>query len=221
MLSFVRLGEQWREIESGLPAGWSEARLALSVDPAQRDRAAALLGPLNVGRAGATLVFSSRRGGGPDAPEGVRRLLRRLDREGVRATLELLGVAAAEAPSPEEGERPRLVDVWDRALASLPPDWSDALCEVELRSSAQLDRAALLMSPLNPARPAGELERWALRFRCARRFGYGASPQMVGRCLARCDAEDIRGTVSILWALSDTHPVATQGPVWYVGGRTL
>jgi hypothetical protein len=44
---------------------------------------------------------------------------------------------------------------------------------------------------------------------------------MVRRCLERCDAERIRGTVRILRALSDTHPVATQGPVWYVGGRTL
>jgi hypothetical protein len=222
MLSLVRLGEQWREIEGGLPSGRSEARLALSVDPAQRDRAAALLGPLNPGRAGSALVFSSRRAGGPSSPEGIRRLLRRLDREGISGTLELRGVAEAEAaPATDEEVRPTLVDVWDRALASLPPDWSDLLCEVELRSSGQLDRAALLMSPLNPARPAGEPERWALRFRCARRFGYGASPGMARRCFARCDAEDIRGTAGILWALSDTHPVGTQGPVWYVGGRTL
>jgi hypothetical protein len=42
---------------------------------------------------------------------------------------------------------------------------------------------------------------------------------MVRRCLERCDEERIRGAVSVFWALSDTHPVATQGPVWYVGGR--
>jgi hypothetical protein len=54
----------------------------------------------------------------------------------------------------------------------------------------------------------------------ARNFGYGASPEMVRRCFERCDAEGIRGTVSILRALSDTHPVATQGPVWQIAGRT-
>ena len=43
---------------------------------------------------------------------------------------------------------------------------------------------------------------------------------MVRRCLERCDSEGIRGTVTILLALSDTHPVATQGPVWQVAGRT-
>lgn len=224
MLRLVRLVEQWREIEIGLPAGWSEARLALTVDPAQQDRAAALLGPLNPGRAGAAIVFSSRRAGGPASPEGVRRLLRRLDREGIRGTIELRGVAEADAPGAgarEDEADPTLVDGWDRALEALPSDWSDLMCEVELRSSAQLDRAALLMAPLNPARPAGEPSRWALRFRCARRFGYGASPQMARRCLARCDEEAIHGTASILWALSGTQPVATQGPVWYVGGRTL
>ena len=61
----------------------------------------------------------------------------------------------------------------------------------------------------------------ALRFRCARTFGYGAAPGMAGRCLERCDEEGITGEVEILRALSDTYPVATQGPVWYVGGRAV
>jgi hypothetical protein len=42
---------------------------------------------------------------------------------------------------------------------------------------------------------------------------------MVRRCLERLDATGIPGTVRILRALSDTHPVQTQGPVWYVGGK--
>jgi len=60
-----------------------------------------------------------------------------------------------------------------------------------------------------------------LRFRCARAFGYGVSPEMAGRCLERCDEEGITGEVEILRALSDSYPVATQGPVWYVGGRAV
>jgi len=27
--------------------------------------------------------------------------------------------------------------------------------------------------------------------------------------------------VRVLRALSDSHPVATQGPVWYIGGRAV
>jgi hypothetical protein len=55
----------------------------------------------------------------------------------------------------------------------------------------------------------------------ARQFGYGASPGMTRRCLARLDEERITGRVEILRALSDTRPVGTQGPVWRVGGRAV
>jgi hypothetical protein len=41
----------------------------------------------------------------------------------------------------------------------------------------------------------------------------------VRRCLERLDAAGIPGRVRIVRALSDTQPVATQGPVWYVGGK--
>jgi hypothetical protein len=44
---------------------------------------------------------------------------------------------------------------------------------------------------------------------------------MVRRCLARLDEEGIPGEVRIVLALSDTHPVGTQGPVWYVGGKAV
>jgi hypothetical protein len=44
---------------------------------------------------------------------------------------------------------------------------------------------------------------------------------MTRRCLERLAEENIRGTVQILRALSDTRPVYTQGPVWYVGGRAV
>jgi hypothetical protein len=44
---------------------------------------------------------------------------------------------------------------------------------------------------------------------------------MVRRCLERLDDEGVRGVVRVLRVLSDTKPVATQGPVWYVGGRAV
>ena len=114
--------------------------------------------------------------------------------------------------------RPSLRDEWERALATLPRDWSDVYAEVRLDSTDYLERAALMLAPVNPARYGG---RAGLRFRCARTFGYGVSPEMAARCLERCDEEGITGNVEILRALSDTYPVATQGPVWYVGGRSV
>ena len=44
---------------------------------------------------------------------------------------------------------------------------------------------------------------------------------MVRRCLERMDEEGIRGEARILRALSDTQPWSTQGPVWYVGGKSV
>jgi hypothetical protein len=44
---------------------------------------------------------------------------------------------------------------------------------------------------------------------------------MARRCFERCDGESIRGSVSVLRALSDTKLVQTQGPVWIMGGRTV
>jgi hypothetical protein len=213
----LSLVEQWRPIEESLPEDWKEARLSLEIeDEATLARAAALLGPLNPGRTRRGLRFSGVRGGGVSGPESVRRLLRRLDREKLSGRLELAGTerAVPEAEGPSKG----LVAAWDEALAALPSDWTDLTAEIELRSTDHLDRTALLLAPLNPSRGPGKP---AFRFRCARRFGYGASAEMTRRCLERCDEEGITGRVSVLWALSDTKPVATQGPVWYVGGRPV
>jgi hypothetical protein len=97
---------------------------------------------------------------------------------------------------------------------------SDLYAELELASSDYLERAALLLAPANPARwKAGS--RPVYRFRIASRFGYGASAKMARRCFERLDEEAIRGRLRVLWALSDTKPVYTQGPVWYVGGSAV
>jgi hypothetical protein len=213
----VGLADEFRRLESELPPDWAEARLRLSLsDPAQADRAAALLGPLAPGRSEAALSFSvAPRGAGP-LPELARRLLARLDAEGIAGTLEIASSRAAEAPA--AAERASLAATWAGAVAGLPPDWSDVYAELELTSTDHLERGALLTAPLNPARHG---DRPAFRFRCARRFGYGASPGMVHRCLERLDEERIRGDVRILHALSDTHPVGTQGPVWRIGSRSV
>jgi hypothetical protein len=213
----MSLVDQWRQIERELPEGWGDARLRLTVtDDRDCDRAAALLGPVNPGRRAKQLRFyAARRGAGP-GPDQIRRLLRRLDEEHIDGRLELVGASEAEVAPPTA--RPTLAGSWDAELAALPSDWTDLYAELELVSTDYLERAALLLSPLNPARYGGKP---GFRFRCARHFGYGASAGMVRRCLERCDEEGIRGSVQVLRALSDTHPVATQGPVWYVGGRAV
>jgi hypothetical protein len=217
MLAPVRLAAQWAEIRAGLPRDFGEARLRLKVpDEAQAVRASTLLAPLLAGRSGTEIRFVCTGRAGPQSEDVVRRLLDRLDREGIWGELELVSHSAAETAEPMRGAPAPLAGAWDEALAELPPDWSDVYAEIELTSSDHLEPAALLLSPLNPARDG---QRLALRFRCSREFGYGAAAAMVRRCLERLDAAGIPGTVRILRALSDTQPVQTQGPVWYVGGR--
>jgi hypothetical protein len=59
-----------------------------------------------------------------------------------------------------------------------------------------------------------------LRFRAARAFGYGASPEMVRRCLERCDEHAIKGSLRILQLASSVDSVGTQGPLLTVGPAT-
>jgi hypothetical protein len=218
MLGPVRLVEQWERTERELPDDWGDARLALTInDETRADRAAALLGPLNPGRRRRELrFFTSRRGTGA-RPDHLRRLLRRLDEEGIAGRLELLATDAPAAEAPAV-QRPRLAEAWDELLSGLPDDWSDLYCELELTSTDHLERGALLLAPVNPARYGGTV---GLRFRVGRSRGYGAAAPMTRRCLARLDEEGIPGRLEILRVLSDTRPVATQGPVWRSGGRSV
>jgi hypothetical protein len=212
----MRLVEQWRRIEDELPLAWADARLRLAVPDAERlDRAAALLGPANPGRSDGELRFATSRSG-PLGPDAVRRLLDRIDRAGIEG--ELVLVAAQERATEATAPRTQAASDWDAALAALPPDWSDLWVELELSSSDHLQRAALHLAPVNPSRNP---DASSFRFRVARVFGYGASPEMTRRCLERLDGEGIPGRVEILRALSDTHNVATQGPVWRVEGKAV
>jgi hypothetical protein len=213
----VALAEKWWEIERSLPPGWKEARLSLLVHGERyAQRAAALLGPANPVRSGLRVSLYTAQHGAGTAPKAVARLLTRLDEEGISAELELVSVEVPEAG--EEVEQIWLADAWGELVAALPDDWSDLYVELDLDSSDYLQPAALAIAPLNPARFG---ETTGFRFRCARRFGYGASPDMVRRCMERLDERGITGTLQILHALSNTKPVATQGPVWYVGGRAV
>ena len=213
----MSLVEQWKVIQSNLPEGWTGAQLRLNVagDP---ERASAMLASAGAGRHGKVVTFNVGRGGVGSSPDLVMRLLARLDAERLGGSLALARPVESVAPVGLPSRRAPLGEQWQQALAALPPDWSDLYAEVELDSSDYLERGALLLAPVNPARVKG----WqGYRFRVARRFGYGASGEMTHRCLERLDAERISGSFRVLRALSDTKPVYTQGPVWYVGGRAV
>ena len=206
----VKLGDQWEELRDG----WQEARIRVTLEePERADRAAQLLAPLQPFRVAPNLLSFPVVG----HSDTVRRLLERLDAERIHGTLDVLSSDPAREPEAETPP-PTLREQWETALETLPADWSDLLAEVEFDSSDWLEQAAVNMVPLNPRR---EGSRLAFRFRAARTFGYGASTEMVARCLARCDEGGIRGEIRILRALSATRPVQTQGPVWQLEGNTV
>jgi len=223
MLTTVKLRDQWRTLEKRLPDDWESIRLRLRTEQAgELQRAARVLAPMGVGRVGDELVLTIRRAGGGAGPDAARRLFARLDEERVWCLVEQEDVAVAEAP--QDGDRASeeatvpVATSWDEALADLPGDWSDLLCALELDSTALLPRTALLCAPLNPTR---DLATTGFTFRSARRKGYGVSPAMARRCFERLDAEGIPARVSVLRLLAETENVATQGAVWYVGGKVL
>ena len=220
----MALAEHLTELLDGLPRDWSVARVDVTVeDPAEADRAALILSPAMPGRMGSTFTLyvasGSGRAGAP--PHRALRVLDRLDQIGIRARLKVGAFDMAMPPpslAPEKEEGKGLAAAWDELVAKLPADWSDLYLELELDSTDFLERGALLLAPVNPATFGADV---GFRFRCAHRFGYGAAPEMARRCLARLDEEGMTGSVRVVQVLSNTKPVATQGPVWRLGGRAV
>jgi hypothetical protein len=204
----VRLAEQWSEILEGLPREWERVVVELRVaDPAQRERAALLLGREADGETFRLEVERDARTVGVN-PEVTGMVMVRLDAEGVAGELSLAATHMG---------RHSLAEEWGVLVEALPPDWSHLLAQIDLDSSDFVDRGALLVGPLNPTL----VDLRALQFRAARTVGYGASVGMVRRCLERLDAESITGRIQVVHVVSDAHPVATQGPVFRLGGKPV
>jgi hypothetical protein len=212
----VPLVDRWNSVERGLDPRWTEATMSLAIaDDGARSRAAALLGPAGPGIGNKQIRFTVSTRGNGIGPEAARRLLRRIDAEGIVGRLELVESRGVR-PEPEDEPARSLAAEWQSALEALPSDWSDLVAEIELHSSADVDRGAVLCAPINPIQSTGKP---GFRFRCASERGYGASAGMVGRCLERLDEAGITGHVRITRALSDVHPVGTQGATFVVGRR--
>ena len=214
----MSLVERWNHVESGLEPGWTEATLSLEIVDVGRVR-----GPRHCsGRRGR--ASPAARSGSPSRPAATEsgRTARaaccsRIDGEGIPGRLELVTSASPRRDRSPQSRAARSPEAWDAALAVLPADWSDVLVELELDSSADVDRARC---PLRAAQPdAVDGERPGFRFRCASQRGYGASAGMVGRCLGRLDDDGITGRVRITRVLCDVHPVGTQGAVFSIGRR--
>jgi hypothetical protein len=220
----MALAEHFAELVDGLPRGWKSARLDVTIeDPARADKAALVLASATPGRSSSTFHIPLRGAeDGGASPGVVERVLRRLEDEGIRARLRIASFEgperAGEPGRPSADRRSPLAEQWDRLEAKLPRDWSDLLAEVELDSTDFVDLGALRLGPVNPYLVD---DVSTFRFRVARRFGYGAAPEMTRRSLERLDEEGISGRFRILGVLSDTRPVATQGPVWRIGGRLM
>ena len=206
------------------PGGLGGVRLTLTTEqPGDLPRAAQVLGPINAGKVGSTLVFRVHRAAGPQGAQTALRLFGRLDEERTWCLHRAVRGRVATTPEPQATvgatrDEASVAASWDAALAPLPSDWTDLLCELEIESSTLLDRTALLCAPLNPARSGSRL---VFTFRCSGRSGYGVSSSMARRCFERLDDDGIAGTTRVLRVLSDTDNVDTQGPVWLVGGKTL
>lgn len=214
------LAAQWDAIVPELRAGWAEIGLRLRLArPEDAARAATLLGSLSPGVSGGDLHLRATSEGAA-GPGAIRRLLARLDEKGIGGTLELAGhvtEVSTDGVGNAAPSRP-LAAAWDELAATLPEDWSDLLCLVELRSSDELDPAALALAPVNPSRHEDTL---GFRFRVARRFGYGVAAGMARRCLERLDEAGIPGRLRLLEVFSDSHPVLTQGPTFVVSDRAV
>jgi hypothetical protein len=210
----MTIAHQWETIGSELSGTWARVSLRLELPNREAaDQAAAMLGPAGPYRVSATIVqFSVARDGSSLGPDQAKKLLGRVP----QGTLSLSSQTAA--PIPVARPAVSLVESWEAAVATLPADWSDLYGEIELDSTDFVEPAAVLCVQMNPRRDGS---RAAFNFRAARVAGYGVSPQMARRCLERCDEKDIRGSVKVLRVLSDTHLVATQGPVWLSDGKTL
>ena len=217
----MRLADRFDLLCADMPRGWTQLPLRLVLgDPADNERAAMVLGPLSPGRSGEGFDLRVHASGpGTPSVDAVRRGLARLDAEGISGRLVTLEASDPGVRAVVETVQARPLGAqWEALSDALPSAWSDVLLELQLDSTGDIDRAALLLGPVNPLlQPDGR----AFRFRTARSFGYGASTGMTRRALQRLDEQGVTGALGVVRVLSDSRPVSTQGPVWRIAGRSV
>ena len=221
----MKLVDQWRTIEDGLPAGWEDVRLTLTTEqPGDLPRAAQVLGPINAGKVGssARLPRPPRRGParGPDGDAPLRAPRRRANLVPSRAVAARRASLGASASSVAEPARRCGVGRDELGRGARPPpvrlDRSPLRARDRLEHAARPNGAPLRSAQPGPRRLAPRLHVPLLGPLRLRRLAVD------GPALLRASRhESITGRTRVLRVLSDTDNVDTQGPVWLVGGKTL
>ena len=213
-----------RRCVAGLPDGWVDAQAAAAASTTRRSSTARrrCSAPLAAVRARPTASLALPRRDATAAGRGVdgRAAARpRSTASRIAGTLELV-VLGRGARRPRRRAAPAADACPSRGTPrSRRCRPTGATCSARSSSARPTTSSARrsISAPINPRRDG---DRSALRFRCARTVGYGASPEMVRRCLERCDDDEhpSAGAAS-LRALSRHAAGADAGPGLADGGE--
>ena len=89
----------------------------------------------------------------------------------------------------------RLADAFDRIIASLPPDWTQAEIDLRIFDEERYVEAATFVVEIN-AQPYSRHD-WHWRIRVAHEFGHAAAPETARGTLAVLDDAGIEGELEL------------------------
>ena len=222
MLTAVKLVDQWAAARTPPSARLGDRRAPCSAPssptssprPPASSRRWASVAPVT------ELVFTVRRAGGPAGPQAARRLFARLDAARIWCLLEQEDVSEAPPAMPVRGAASRrcLRTPGTRRWRSFPPTGPIFSARSSSSRARSFRAPRSSCAPLNPTR---DRDRVGFTFRCAQPHGLRRIPLHGAAVLRAARPRGDRRTRVVLRVLSDTDNVATQGPVWYVGGKAL
>jgi hypothetical protein len=88
-----------------------------------------------------------------------------------------------------------LAEDFQRAIDSLPPDWTDLELDLRIFDEERYVEAATLLAQIN-AQGYGKHD-WHWRILVAHEFGHAAAPETVSGTLALLDAQGIEGEMAV------------------------
>jgi len=88
-----------------------------------------------------------------------------------------------------------LADTFDRIIASLPPDWTQAEIDLRIFDEERYVEAATFVVEIN-AQPYSRHD-WHWRIRVAREFGHAAAPETARGTLSVLDDAGIEGELEL------------------------
>jgi hypothetical protein len=88
-----------------------------------------------------------------------------------------------------------LAEDFQRAIDSIPPDWTDLELDLRIFDEERYVEAATLLAQIN-AQGYGKHD-WHWRILVAHEFGHAAAPETVSGTLALLDAQGIEGEMAV------------------------